>query len=240
MISHKTITELIHKYQTTEVNVIREYFQHLFLSYFYQKKSSSRIMFKGGTALRIIYQSPRFSEDLDFTAQDIKIQELENNFLDSVSDVEKTGIEVELEEGKITSGGYLAIAHFNLLDFRQALRIEVSLRTQKRLKPEVNLVNSDYIPPFNVIRLPERELVREKVKALLDRAKPRDFFDIYFLLRTDLSIKKGELELDKILDKLEAVKIDFKRELRALLPKTHQAILKDFKGVLRRELGRYL
>ena len=67
MISEKTIKELTQKYQTTEINIIREYCQHLFLSYFYQKRKSEQIYFKGGTALRIIYNSPRFSEDLDFT-----------------------------------------------------------------------------------------------------------------------------------------------------------------------------
>lgn len=34
---------------------------------FYQEKEAEAILFKGGTALRLIYQSPRFSEDLDFS-----------------------------------------------------------------------------------------------------------------------------------------------------------------------------
>ncbi len=240
MISKKTISELTHKYQSTEVNIIREYCQHLFLSNLYQNKLASRIMSKGGTALRIIYKSPRFSEDLDFTAQDISIKELEAVFLDSFSDIEKTGIEVELEEAKITSGGYLAITYFDFLDSRQAIQLEVSLRNLKKIRPEVNLINSQYLPAFNVISLPEKELVKEKVKALLVRSRPRDFFDIYFLLRSDLSIKKQDLELHKVLNKLEETKIDFKRELRALLPKSHQALLKNFKAILRRELMRYL
>ena len=63
MISIAKIKELATKYQTTELNVIREYFQHLFLSYFYQQSTAGSIYFKGGTAMRTIYRSPRFSDD---------------------------------------------------------------------------------------------------------------------------------------------------------------------------------
>ena len=240
MISEKTIKELTRKYQTTEINVAREYCQHLFLSYFYEKKKSERILFKGGTALRIIYNSPRFSEDLDFTAVNIKIGEIEEIFIDSVLDVENTGIEIKLKEGKATSGGYLGIAGFRLLDFKGVIQIEVSLRKKGKIKPEMNLIDSDYVPPFTVISLFQEQLSKEKVNALLERAKPRDFFDIYFLLRSHLSIKKGELELHKILEKLRETKIDFKRELKLLLPKSHHIILKDFKNVLKRELNKYI
>lgn len=61
MISEEEIQRLASKYQTSEGNIRREYFQHLFLSYFYQQPKAADIFFKGGTALRLLYQSPRFS-----------------------------------------------------------------------------------------------------------------------------------------------------------------------------------
>lgn len=240
MISEKTIKELTQKYQTTEVNVTREYCQHLFLSYFYQKKKSEQILFKGGTALRMIYNSPRFSEDLDFTAVNIKTGEIEEIFINSILDIENTGIEAELKEGKTTSGGYLGIVFFRFLDFKGVIQIEVSSRKKGKIGSEMNLINSDYIPPFNLISLSQEQLSKEKVRALLERAKPRDFFDIYFLLRSHLSIKKSALGLNKILKKLGETKIDFKRELKPLLPKSHHIILKNFKDVLKRELNKYV
>ncbi|MFZ5800955.1 MAG: nucleotidyl transferase AbiEii/AbiGii toxin family protein [Candidatus Omnitrophota bacterium] len=240
MISKQTISELTRKYQTTEDNIAREYCQHLFLSSLYQKRLASEIMFKGGTALRIIYHSPRFSGDLDFTCRNIKFKNLETVILETAEEVAKTGIEVDIEESRQTSGGYLAIVSFNFLNFRQSAQIEISLRQSARVKPEINLINSDYLPPFNVVSLPEKILAKEKVAALLARAKPRDFFDIYFLLRSDLSAKKGELKLNKVFDKLESVEIDFKKELGPLLPRSHQAILRDFSSVLRREIKKYL
>ncbi len=71
MLSLKNLNEFIKKLQTIPKNVVREYIQHLFLSCLYKIKGSEKLLFKGGTALRIIFGSPRFSEDLDFTGQNI-------------------------------------------------------------------------------------------------------------------------------------------------------------------------
>ena len=240
MISKSLIDDLTHKYQTTQANVAREYCQHLFLSYFYQKQKSDRVLFKGGTALRFIYNSPRFSEDLDFTAYNMAARQIETIFIDSIDEVAQTGIGVDLQEAKTTSGGYLAIAWFTFLDFKQAIQIEVSMRPESKIASEVRLLNSDYIPPYNIVSLVEKHLIEEKIRALLDRAKPRDFFDIYFLLRVNLSISKNSLSLVKVLKKLEETRMDFKRELMLFLPKSHHNILKDFKNILKRELNKYV
>ena len=54
--------------RTPEPNVAREYVQHVLLaSLFGGIKDEVKLAFKGGTALRLLRQSPRFSEDLDFT-----------------------------------------------------------------------------------------------------------------------------------------------------------------------------
>ena len=62
MISHDALRALATQSQTTELNIRREYCQHLFLSYFYQQPLTDQVYFKGGTALRMLYHSPRFSE----------------------------------------------------------------------------------------------------------------------------------------------------------------------------------
>ena len=246
MISKSLIDDLTRKYQTTRINVAREYCQHLFLSYFYQKKKSGDVLFKGGTAIRLLYNSPRFSEDLDFSAYNITARPVETIFIDSLNDVAQTGIDVEIEEAKATSGGYLAIARFTFLDFKENIRIEVSMRPKKfriashRPTGEVILISSDYIPPYNVVSLAEKRLIEEKIQALLHRAKPRDFFDIYYLLRTNLSTPKSNFHLNKVLKKLEETKMDFKKELMLFLPKSHHSILKEFKNILRRELKKYV
>ena len=46
--------------------VVREYWEMLILKEISQDKLSDFLIFTGGTALRLCYQSPRFSNDLDF------------------------------------------------------------------------------------------------------------------------------------------------------------------------------
>lgn len=61
--------------------------------------------FKGGTALRMIYRSPRFSEDLDFSAGQTSLKTIEDLIIDALTDIEREGIGVSLKEAKETSGG---------------------------------------------------------------------------------------------------------------------------------------
>ena len=67
MISKKQIEDLANNNQIDSFTILREYLQILFLSYLYREKQADKIYFKGGTALRLLFGSPRFSEDLDFS-----------------------------------------------------------------------------------------------------------------------------------------------------------------------------
>lgn len=68
MISGEVLEKLATHYQTGVFpNIVREYFQHVFLSELYKLPEAEKMLFKGGTALRIVNGSPRFSEDLDFS-----------------------------------------------------------------------------------------------------------------------------------------------------------------------------
>jgi len=94
MITQDTIKELATKYQTSELNVAREYCQHLFLSYFYRQKGSEKVLFKDGTALRMIYQSPRFSEDLDFSGFKVSSSSIEELVEDTLLEIEREGFNI--------------------------------------------------------------------------------------------------------------------------------------------------
>jgi hypothetical protein len=49
------------------LNLLREYLQTLVLRSFHECEAFSNLAFVGGTALRFLYNLPRFSEDLDFS-----------------------------------------------------------------------------------------------------------------------------------------------------------------------------
>ncbi len=130
MITKETLSALARKYQTSEFpNVVREYFQHLFLSELYKLPGAEKMLFKGGTALRIIYGSPRFSEDLDFSLFGVAERSIkdftENLFIDVLAKIGQVGERVELKEASPTSGGYFGIATFQAGDY-QPVNVEIN------------------------------------------------------------------------------------------------------------------
>ncbi|MDP2633077.1 MAG: nucleotidyl transferase AbiEii/AbiGii toxin family protein [Candidatus Curtissbacteria bacterium] len=238
MISEDSIKNLTNKFQTSEINIRREYFQHLFLSYFYQQSAASNIYFKGGTALKLLYQSPRFSEDLDFNSANISYKGIEELLLDTLSQIEKENISFNLKEAKQTSGGFLAWISFEAFEKPVELKIEISLREEEKKGEIVGVIN-DFIPTYNVVAATETQLVFEKIRALLVRKKPRDFYDLYFLLRKGLPIpKRGEL-IPQITKALDEKNFNFEVELKEFLPRSQWAIIKDFKTTLEREINRF-
>lgn len=238
MISEEAILNLTNKYQTSVVNIRREYFQHLFLSYFYQQKKARNVLFKGGTNLRILHNSPRFSEDLDFNSLLINYQGIEAVVLEALYQMEKENIKFSIKEGKPTSRGFLAAISFEGFTQPVDIQIEISQREQKK-KGELIAVINDFVPTYNVVSVTDQQLVFEKIRALLDRKKPGDFYDLYFILRSRLPTPDKKDLFPKILSTLKQKDINFEAELKRFLPKSHWAIMKNLKTALKREINRF-
>lgn len=239
MLSIENLEEFTSRYQTDRENVVREYCQHLFLSYLYQLPGSERLLFKGGTALRIVFRSPRFSEDLDFTGINITQYEVEALFTDTLSNIEKTTIPVEIQEGKPTTGGYLGIATFHVYAMRINIQIEVSLRRGKAFTGALSIIQSEYLPQYSIVHLPIEDIIHGKLAALIARHKPRDFYDYFFLLSGNYPLVKERAYLDKALQLLKESKIDFRLEIKNLLPRSHAMHLKDFRKMLEQKIVSY-
>ena len=240
MLNRENLEQFTRQQQTDIENVVREYCQHLFLSYLYQEAGSEKLLFKGGTALRIVFHSPRFSEDLDFTGVNIRQSEVEEIFIATLANVEHTGIHVELVEGKPTTGGYLGSATFSAYDQNIKVHIEVSLRNGHQLKGTRTLVESDYLPPYTLVHLPKEEIIRGKIQALINRHKPRDFYDYFYLLSGNYQLVKEKDTLIQVRKLLEKTDINFRGELRRFLPASHVMHLKDFKKILEQKIQEYL
>lgn len=239
MISSDLIKTLAGRLQTTELNIRREYVQHLFLSHFYQQAPADNVCFKGGTALRLIFGSPRFSEDLDFSTSLSPIKPIENAILDTLQKIETTGINAEIIESKETTGGYLVYLQFSLDSQPVSLELDISQR-KKDIQGEVATIAGDLIPPYTVLALVQNQLVTEKITALLTRQKPRDFYDLYFILRKNLLAPAQKNVLPDVLKNLEKTNIDFEAELKQFLPKSHWPIIRDFRLSLQGEIKRNL
>lgn len=236
MISLSQIKQLAIKQQINELNIVREYLQHLFLSFFYEEKGSENFLFKGGTALRIVYHSPRFSEDLDFSG--IKNGKILEKIIENVIlRVNQLNIKVDISESKATSGGWLNIFRFQLYDYKIKILSEVSYR-KKIEKKEVVLINSELILPFKVFLLSPPILVNEKNQALINRKKSRDLFDFYFILRMPtlrkfVDFKKKSLLIDVVRSFDDFV---IKKELKPFLPVNFQGVLEGLKDKIINEI----
>lgn len=239
MITTAALRTLATRLQTTELNVRREYFQHLFLSYFYQQPLTDQIYFKGGTALRMLYGSPRFSEDLDFSSSVSNIHALEDAILGTLADIARENIVVDITEAKTTSGGYLAIITFRADHPPVSVQIEISLREREKQGEAVTII-SDLMPAYTIIALSREQLVDEKIQALLFRKKARDFYDLYFILRANLLPAHQKDLLPQVLEALRKARIDFEGELKEFLPRSHWAVIRSFPASLEREIERYL
>lgn len=230
-------------------NIVREYVQHLFLTELYQLPGSEKLLFKGGTALRVVYNSPRFSEDLDFSLFNVSSGEVkpfvENLFLSVLSKIEGTGTRIEISnKSEATSGGYFGLATIHTADFAPInIEINVSSRERKEVKGEVDSITNNFVPTYTLYHLPQEELVEEKVfGALRERKKPRDYYDLYFMLRKGMLSADQKQRLGEITTEIidGSRQIDFRGELGAFLPASQQVIVRDFTQTLERELRNQL
>ena len=250
MISIETLEKLSRQYQMGIFpNVVREYFQHIFLSELYKFPDSEKLLFKGGTALRIVYGSPRFSEDLDFSLFGVDQKEVksfvENLFVHVLSEMAKADIKVELgNKVGVTSGGYFGVANFQMFDYPPVnVEINISSRNGQNTVGEVDSVANNFVPTYTITHLPQNDLVEEKVfGALMDRKKPRDFYDLYIIIRKGMLSLDQKKSLSEIKDTVisEAKQINFKDELATFLPVDQQAIIRDFPATLERTLNSQL
>ena len=242
MIDEKFLRYLAAKSTTGFTNVAREYLQHLFLSVFYSLKDSRHFLFKGGTALRIALGSPRFSQDLDFSGvrNSVKYESLLETTLLELS---KQQLDVDLVESKPTSGGHISIITANIPGAEKIeIQNQISFRP-KQLKSELVMIDSNLIPAYPITLLDRKLLVSEKLDALLDRGKSRDFFDLYFILRNNELRQLINLTSDKRKAVLDLIKHrpakTLSRELRPFLPKDFRGIIAELPAAISRELSRF-
>src|SRR3989344_7141139 len=119
MINNEVLEKLSRQYQTGVFpNIVREYFQHVFLGELYKLPDAGKLLFKGGTVFRIVYNSPRFSEDLDFSLFGVPSNEvgsfIDGLFIDVLEKLESTGIKIDINNKSApTSGVYFGLATLN-------------------------------------------------------------------------------------------------------------------------------
>lgn len=232
MITDQQIRQLSRRYSIDDLTIIREYLQMTVLDYLYRQKGSGRILFKGGTALRLLFRSPRFSEDLDFST---------NYGADQIKKIVRAvdrDLTRELPDTKIS----LIYSGKNGLRFRlrytpaglaYPLTIRLDFQFGTLPKGDVTSLATDFpLVVFSpVSHYSEKEILKEKYQALGNRKKGRDFFDIWYLLKKGIRIKpKNKKVMISVIASTPQKQLE--RDIAKFLPKPHRILLPNLKKYL--------
>ncbi len=190
----------------------KDYLLALVLQLIAQSTLGEKLVFKGGTALHHCYLDQyRFSEDLDFSSGQKPIS------LEEVQEV-------------LTSAEYLEIKkHYQS---NATLKIERLLYSgplghPNSIKVEIDFLQNVLLPvqripyhnvwgiEFQVRVMNNGEICAEKIRAMSDRARYRDFYDLFLL------IEKYQPDLQKIMGYIK------QKEIRQ--PITKASILSNWK-----------
>jgi len=171
-------------------NLFREYLQYKILAVISASEFNTKLSFLGGTALRIIHNNSRFSEDLDFDNFDLS----ESDF-DSLTSVVQKGLEAEgyqVEIRNVYKGAYRCYFRLPHILYEQGLspfeeeKILIQIDTAAHhfvYEPTVAIINKFEV--FAPVRTTSLDIIlSQKMYAALNMktAKGRDFFDIVFLI----------------------------------------------------------
>lgn len=197
MLSSNQLKELAKKLHCSESVIFREYIQLIFLENIYATSGSNQIIFKGGTAVHLMYHASRFSEDLDFTV----LMEMEKfeTFIAKVFKTISLSYEISFKERKtITGRRYLLTARPEILQNSTFINLDFSFRekvTQIEKSPLITEYPMTVTAP--IYYMGKDEIIAEKIRAILTREKGRDLYDLWFLL-----LDKGTINKDLVREKL--------------------------------------
>jgi predicted nucleotidyltransferase component of viral defense system len=158
------------------------------------------LAFKGGTALYKLHNLNRFSEDLDFVAGK-KRPDLRTLQDEIIRAGRLLGIAARAGEPEEYQRSVNLQVLFNgpLYDGSKGSTTRVIFNVSLRERPthlEWRMYNPLFkeLGSFELRVLRVDELLAEKVRAVMTRDKPRDVYDVWFLLNNGVKLDKGLVE----------------------------------------------
>ncbi len=193
--------------QRFERAILREYLQYKILQAIFDSHHASKLVFLGGTALRIIYGNTRFSDDIDLDNFGLSWVEFEEVIQKVKRFLELEGFEVEIRN--VAKEAYRCYLKIPELLYAQGLSplqgekmlIQVDTTAQGYVyKPDTILINKFDV--FSEVRVtPLNILLSQKIYTSVNRKRPkgRDFYDITFLssrTRPDMGFLRQKLGVE--------------------------------------------
>lgn len=204
--------------------VIREEYEMICLKALFESPLGKKLIFKGGTALRLAYQSPRFSDDLDFSAKGkISLSEARK----VLDDICLKFPQVKIEEFYAKRFAIFALLKIKetFLNYPFTLKVEISTRAERWLINKnftLKVLGTDASNLSALAQIADlNHILSDKYDAVKRRKKPRDFFDIWYisqLLKKDVKIDFSSIDAKLLI-----------RELHKYLPKNYWRVIDSWK-----------
>jgi predicted nucleotidyltransferase component of viral defense system len=174
-------------------NIAREYLQSRILFFMQEAGAMVQLAFCGGTALRLLYSLPRYSEDLDFSYERRDRSFDFSEMADKIrTGLQREGYTVELKPGREESVVRNTFVRFPGLPYELGLspyenqvlsiRVEVDMNPPQGAVLDIRIVRK-----YSVLRLQSHDrasLLAGKLHAVLSReyTKGRDLYDLMWYL----------------------------------------------------------
>ncbi len=206
-------------------DMLREYVQYLILKIIFKHSIGSKLCFIGGTALRIVYNTQRFSEDIDFDNNGFELSDWEDIGQEIQKQLNFLGLETEINSRKNKT-----IFHHDIKFTDILFKLGLSPHKNQKLKIKVDSENQGInyearvftLNKFNIVHkirtLPLDIALSQKIRAFLDREMGRDVFDIssiapqtkpnYDYLEQALNITDAKELKEKLIERCN--ELDFK------------------------------
>ena len=175
----------------------KDYMIAIVLKIIYSSVLKNGLVFKGGTAIHHSYLPQlRFSEDIDFTniGEKIKLQEIKNILLPYKF------ITIKKEYLSKNTLKIERLKYIGPLGQANSIKIEIDQTQNVFCKPKHLAYSNVWNINFKVNIMDKKEICAEKIRAMSERSRYRDFYDLYWLFN---SYKIKQEEVFKIISKKE-------------------------------------
>jgi len=227
--NEKQLNDYVREFGIARDQILREEAEMEILSELAKDKLSAKLVFYGGTALRLVYGSPRFSEDIDLLVmKKTSFAEFKTFVTGSAGKYDGWSLK-DIKDKRQTMFALISIQD-DKLKHSFSVKIEAHKPAQKiKLETELSLIKSPMSANEPLMLVPTlQELKRLKELALEGRKKGRDIFDLWYIAQA----LRENFVLPKKMPEYSAR--DFKNELQVFLPKKYYPVIAQLYERLRK------
>jgi len=192
--------------------VRQEQFEIEVLEYLNRKRFLDKIVFGGGTMIRLCYGLDRFSADLDF-------------WITKKLDTAKLFGEIKnyLSQNYTLTDAqnkyYTMLFELKSKDYPRRLKIEIR-KEKKTIETEKAIAYSQFAnSQILLTTVALDEMMKSKIEAFLERKEIRDVYDIEFLFKRRISLPEDKQILQQLLKTIDGLgKKDYSVKLGSIIP----------------------